>query len=104
MWGPQAAGIGLPSPGSRCGRTGSYFLPGACIYPTRAWGLPAPVPAIHPAEGTAHLLLSQNLRTLLGFEDAWVLMMDSKRECANSCPSMWSRPLKNQCRLCSLQG
>lgn len=41
---------------------------------------------------------------LLGFEEAWVLMMASSSEVASSCPSMWSRPLKNQCRLCSLQG
>lgn len=32
-----------------------------------------------------------------------MLMMDSKRERASFFPSTWSWPLKNQCRLCSLQ-
>lgn len=43
MWGPQAAGIGLPSPGLHCKNihSGPCFLPGICAYPTRAWGLPA---------------------------------------------------------------
>lgn len=102
MWGPWAARIGLPSPGWHCGHIvlGLASLLGSALTPLE----PGALCPLCPAKGTTYLLLSQNLRTLLGLEDAWVLMMDSNSECGSSCPSTWSRPLKNQCRLCSLQG
>lgn len=49
-----------------------------------------------------HLLLSQNLMTLLLLLRLWVSMMRLKRVSSCSCPSISIRPRKNQWRLCSL--
>lgn len=47
-----------------------FFPPKIHANPTRVQGIPRLHPKISSAQGIANLLLSQNLRTLLGLEDA----------------------------------